>query len=73
MARIFKAEIYIVDSNDMLRDIDELEDIINENIDGFAVLFKEQDNEIEWYDDIDLNKLKNLDNRDVFENYFKGE
>ena len=73
MARIFKAEIYVVDSNDMIRDVDELEDIINENIDGFAVTFNSKEKELDWHDDIDLNYTKNMENKYVFENYFEEE
>jgi aspartyl/asparaginyl-tRNA synthetase len=68
-AKVYKAEIYIVDVDNEFRNFDdilnEMERTVDFSISAFNV--KESD-EIDWYDEIDLNKTNCT--KETFDKYF---
>lgn len=70
MAKLHKAEIYMLDVNEMYNSLEEIIGAFDWHIDDINFhSYDGQSVEIEWDDDIDLNR--NDCKRETYEKYFK--
>lgn len=57
MAKIYKVNMYIIDCNDMINDIDEVTDIIERKFSAFTHVGECKNRSLEWNDDLQINQV----------------
>ena len=73
MAKLYKVEMYIIDFNDEIMDVDDLKGMLEEfgfhNWIGIKIANIKESKEFEWSDDLKINKVDAT--VEDFEKYFK--
>lgn len=57
MAKLYKVEMYVLDINEDYHSFDDMMNDVENSIEASFTPFNVQESDIEWDDDIDLNKV----------------